>query len=238
MRPVILMTAGLEDTKKGIRQIHMYKNYAEAISEGGGLPLLITSDREEELQQLTRLADGLFLTGGEDVGPEYYEQADRGRCGKIDAWRDAMEMKLCRLFLEKGKPILGVCRGLQLLNVCLGGTLVQDILADTGIVHAYGAVHEAEAREGSWFSEQYGKKFMVNSYHHQTLGCLGNGLVPVCTSEQGVLVEAVEHESLPVFAVQWHPERMTGSRRYDGEGPDMSMLFERFCSRCRKGEIS
>lgn len=84
-------------------------------------------------------------------------------------------------------------------------------------------------------NRMFGDEFTVNSYHHQAVGRLGSGLRPVAFSEKGALIEAVEHETLPLAAVQWHPERMTGILRYDAEGPDMAPVFERFCALCKEG---
>ena len=149
-----------------------------------------------------------------------------------DLWRDEMEMRLCERFVRMKKPVFGICRGFQLLNIYFKGTLVQDLEQDKNIVHPYHSCHLVTAKEGSWFYEQYGSDFVVNSYHHQSIGRLGDGLSGTVTAENGQIIEAFEHKTLPVTAVQWHPERMTGRNRYDLEGPDMKPLFDRFCHTC------
>lgn len=237
MTPRILITAGLENTKKGIFQLHAYQNYGEVIARSGGIPLLAGTKEEYILDQMADFADGLFLTGGEDIACERYGQKNEGYCGAPDIWRDDLEWKLCERFVQRKKPILGICRGLQLLNVYFGGTLVQDLEKNKKIIHPYNTRHIVSADEGSWFYHNYGSDFVVNSYHHQSIDELGVGLLAVVTSENHQIIEAIEHESLPIVAVQWHPERMTGQERYDLDGPDMKLCFDRFCQLCIERKI-
>ncbi len=235
MRPVVLLTGGLRGTKKNIPEVRCYINYADAVERAGALPVLSAAVGGDSLERLAKLADGLFLTGGEDVDPARYHERDRGECGAVCQWRDTIELRLCESFVRQKKPIFGICRGIQILNVFFGGNLVQDLEADKGIIHPYGAGHALATLSGSWLRGAFGETFTVNSYHHQALERLGEGLTATAWSAGGKIVEAVEHEELPVFAVQWHPERMTGEKRYDPEGPDMSACFTRFCGMC-KGE--
>lgn len=234
MRPVILLTAGLEPTQRGLVQLHSYQSYGDALDQAGGLPVIVCGDRAESLEQLADAAQGLCLSGGVDVAPERYGQKRHVACWEIDLWRDALEWKLCDLFTAQRKPILGICRGLQLLNVYFGGTLVQDLPTQRGLPHPNHSMHPVEAAEGSWLREAFGPSFLVNSYHHQAIDRLGGGLRATATACGGQVVEAVEHETLPVSAVQWHPERMTGEDRYDLEGPDMGPYVRRFCQACEE----
>lgn len=155
-----------------------------------------------------------------------------GLCGAPDEWRDGAEMKLCEAFSALRKPILGVCRGMQMINIFFGGTLTRDLPAELGLAHPSGVMHAVETPDGSWLRAFFPREFSVNSYHHQAADKLGEGLKAAAFSENGRVVEAIEHESLPIRAVQWHPERMTGGPRYDAEGPDMAALFRDFCARC------
>lgn len=234
MRPIILLTAGLEPTARGLIQLHSYQSYGDALDQAGGLPVIVCADRAEGLEQLADLAQGLCLSGGVDVAPERYGQTRHAASWEIDLWRDALEWRLCDLFVARRKPILGICRGLQLLNVYFGGSLVQDLPAQRGLPHPNHTMHPVETAEGSWLRAAYGPSFPVNSYHHQAIDRLGEGLLATATADAGQVIEGVEHETLPVAAVQWHPERMTGARRYDPEGPDMGALFERFCQGCQE----
>lgn len=114
------------------------------------------------------------------------------------------------------------------MNVLLGGTLWQDLPAQTGQDHPSGKAHPVRAAEDSFLRGLFGGRFQVNSYHHQAVRELAPSLVPLARSEPEGLVEAFAHRELPVWAVQWHPERMTGEERYDPDGPDMDPLFRLF----------
>lgn len=234
-RPLILLTAGLEPTQRGLVQLHSYQNYGDALDRAGGLPVIVCGGRPESLEQLADAAQGLCLSGGVDVAPERYGQTRHAASWEIDLWRDALEWKLCDLFTARRKPILGICRGLQLLNVYFGGTLVQDLSAQRGLDHPGHSMHPVEAAEGSWMAETFGPSFSVNSYHHQAVDRLAGGLRITAAACGGQIIEGVEHETLPVSAVQWHPERMTGPDRYDPQGPDMGPWFRRFCRACEEG---
>lgn len=157
--------------------------------------------------------DGLLLAGGDDMDPALFGQADHGSRG-IDRARDGAELALLDAFLGAGKPVLAICRGHQVVNVWLGGDLIQDLDPSLAPFHGGGGddrVHLVKAADGSLLHRLYGTVFPVNSRHHQALGRLGGGLAAAARSEGGV-VEAVEHEALPLISVQFHPERMTGAR--------------------------
>lgn len=232
-RPLILVTAGLEkNMERNLMQFHLFENYCTAIEENGGVPVIVCGCGEEYLARLADAADGLFLTGGEDIEPRRYGMEDGGLCGRPDEWRDGAELALCEIFAAARKPILGVCRGLQMINVYFGGTLVRDLPAERGLAHPSGVMHAVETPDSSWLRAFFPRKFSVNSYHHQAVDKLGEGLKAAAFSENGRVIEALEHETLPIFAVQWHPERMTGAARYDEKGPDMAALFRDFCERC------
>ena len=161
--------------------------------------------------------DGLVLTGGDDIDPARFGQANCGSRG-IDRARDEAELDLLTAFLGTGKPVLAICRGHQVANVWLGGDLVQDLDPSLAPFHGGGEgdrAHPVKAVEGSLLHRLYGPVSSVNSSHHQALGRLGRGLSATAWSEGG-LVEAAEHESLPLISVQFHPERMTGADTANG----------------------
>lgn len=203
-----------------------FENYSLAIRAAGGEAF------GGYCPELDLSYDGLLLCGGGDIDPARYGQEN---CGSQppDPDRDAAEFALARAYLETGKPILGICRGHQLLNVLFGGTLIQDVGDELRPFHAHGEnepdlVHPVRSAPGSFFAQTYGPLFPVNSWHHQSAGILGKGLVPTLWSEGG-LVEAVEHESLPILGVQFHPERMTGKMaRIDTV--DGAAIFNHFLS--------
>lgn len=177
--------------------------------------------------------DGLLLCGGGDMDPSFFHQENQGSAG-IDIPRDETELALFHAFYAAGKPILGICRGHQVINVALGGDLIQHIGDDLCHFHTYSKDHQGDkahavvAAEDSWFHKTFGRVFIVNSSHHQAVGKLGKGLSPVLWSETKI-VEAVEHESYPLISVQFHPERMM----CDQARPDTvsgAPVFERFAA--------
>ncbi|MGH9443737.1 MAG: gamma-glutamyl-gamma-aminobutyrate hydrolase family protein [Thermoanaerobaculia bacterium] len=170
--------------------------------------------------------DGLLLGGGEDVDPDLYGAPRHERLGRVNRRRDEQELALIARARRNRVPTFGICRGLQVLNVAFGGTLVQDIPSQrpSAVEHSVKAPRDARAHsvrpERDGFLVSFGE-FSVNSRHHQAVDRLGSGLRPSAFSPEG-LVEAVEaQDSSPVFAVQWHPENMTAD-------PVAKFLFEKF----------
>lgn len=235
-RPLILMTGSADVSQRGLRRMHYYKNYPEALETHGAVVLHVSHCDAVSARQLAQLSDGLYLPGGGDIEPLRYGEVPHPLCGKPEEGRDELEFTLGQAFLEAQKPILGICRGLQVLNVLLGGTLWQDIPDQAGLVHPDNSVHRVKTEAGSLFRRLFGVEFPVNSYHHQAVKGLASSLVPEAWDESGRLIEAFSHKTLPIWAVQWHPERMTGRERITKEGPDMAPLFRFFCDRCRGGE--
>ena len=150
--------------------------------------------------------DGLLLCGGGDIHPSYYGQEINGSRG-INEARDAHEFALARAYVAAGKPIFGICRGHQLLNVLFGGTLVQHLPTAEQHMQRNGffPTHPVRVIGENFLSRLYGERLIVNTSHHQAVGVLGRDLIPLATWEDSH-IEAFAHKSLPVFGVQWHPE--------------------------------
>ena len=186
-----------------------YTNYFAAMEALGAEGVKAAADADPTAY------DGLLLPGGVDVDTARYHQPVTG-ANEPDLALDALQFTAVDRFFRAGKPIFGICRGHQLLNVYFGGTLIQDIAQ--GAAHDWDRdppgdkVHFAQALEGSWTAALYGTRFPVNSAHHQAVDRLGEGLVVDMWSEDG-LVEAMHHESGLVYSVQWHPERMCFVKR-------------------------
>lgn len=205
-------------------------NYVNAIKRAGAIPT------HEYLPKVNLDFDGLLLAGGADIHPKYYGQDIDGSVN-IDQNRDTAEYQLFNAYLNAGKPIFGICRGCQIINVFLGGSLIQHI--DCHQRHTGGKFHAVSAKEGSLIGDLHGREFISNSYHHQAVKDLGKGLKATAWSEDGKIVEAIEHENLPIFAVQWHPERMIqGAPQYEEVMKagvfDEKILFEKFIEICKK----
>jgi len=232
-RPIILMSFGSEPGTHALPKLTMYRNYADALREQGALVLGITDPDEDAARSLCAVADGLLLTGGADLDPKLYREDPLPQCGAPDPWRDRAESAYAAAFIGAQKPILGICRGLQLLNAMLGGSLHQDLPTQLGIAHPNSSTHDVLARPGSALAEWFGPRFAVNSYHHQAIKDLAPGfVVDAVFADDERVIEAVHHETLPISAYQWHPERMRGADRSTPVGPDMGPLFAAFVAQC------
>ena len=209
--------------------------YLRAVRRAGGVPLVLGPSRDEATvrRDLSRCG-GLLLSGGGDIEPERFGESRHALCGPSCAARDAYESLAFRAALDAGMPILGICRGVQFINVALGGTLWQDV-GECGVEAGRhrqpgdaGARHGMRAAAGSALAEWNGaEEFQVNSWHHQAIHELAEGLEAQAWSDDG-LVEAVTMPSRRfVWGVQWHPERSQerlGDRR----------IFEEFVAAARR----
>lgn len=177
-------------------------NYVRYVQSMAAVPF-VTLDIKEASD-----CDGLILPGGGDITPAFFGEENRGS-RNIDTELDILQLEILDMALEKKLPVLGICKGIQLINVGLGGTIIQDIA--TGGCHAYDRgdkYHPSVISKGSWLHPLYGESLIINSAHHQALGKLGGGLHAVQFCPLDGCIEAVAHESLPVIGVQWHPERI------------------------------
>lgn len=202
-------------------------NYENAVRHEGGTPLCAYCP-EPDLS-----CAGLLLCGGGDADSSLYGQVN---CGSDppDHDRDRAELALISAFLSAGKPILGICRGMQLLNISQGGTLIQDLPPESIPFHGRAdrdLVHPLRTEKGSLIYRLYGPRPAVNSCHHQAVDCLGRGFAATGWSESG-FAEVIEHRSLPILGVQFHPERMSWELRRQ-DTVDGAPIFHWFIERCR-----
>ena len=177
--------------------------------------------------------DGLILCGGNDVDPKYYNEEINGSVD-IDNKRDEVDFALLKAYIDAGKPVLGICRGFQLINIYFGGTLYQDI-KEANLhkrINDVDSVHSINAEKNSIIAKLYGQDVSVNSAHHQAVKELGKGL-RATAYWQDKYIEAFEHTELPIFAVQWHPERTCFSMARN-DTCDGSKLFEYFIKLCEE----
>lgn len=176
------------------------------------------------------LYDGLVLPGGGDIAPGLFGRENAGS-RNIDEPLDRIQLALLQDFLSAGKPVLGICKGLQLINISFGGTLIQDLNPESQSVHTWAdrdRVHITKAAAGTFPFHLYGSRPIVNSAHHQAVEAVGSDLY-VAQYAEDFVVEALYHKHFPVFAVQWHPERMCFSHaRRDTE--DGARLLQYFLS--------
>ena len=198
----------------------LYQTYIKALEAAGAIPVLIPLLNSETVAALADRLDGILLSGGDDVNPARYDQPRHSKTEHPDDLRDQVEIEIAQRAVQTHKPLLAICRGMQVLNVALGGTLVQHIPDQVGnaLRHEYDyddyhkrhiVTHTVDVRPDSRLASIVGNgKLAVNSFHHQALDRIAESFVPVAVASDGV-VEAVE---IPgdhfVLAVQWHPEDM------------------------------
>ncbi len=232
-KPIIGITSAYEEEKelKHYHRTTVCIDYAESIVKAGGIPLIIPvlSDREVIKSQL-ELVDGLLMSGGADINPRYYNQDFLEGMKLVSPERDRHEWIILEEFLPTNKPILGVCRGMQMINIFNGGTLHQDIknMTENTLKHIQDylpelEVHKVNIKKNSVLNNLFGEELVTNSFHHQALDKIGEGLKVVATTKDGI-VEAIESkEDRFLLGVQWHPEMMTarGSK-------SMLKIFEKF----------
>ena len=234
-KPIITILCSVSDNETA-SEYRLPHSYVDAISKCGGIPILLpyTLDREM-IGSYVDIADGFLFTGGNDVDPALYNEAVSPSCGEIERARDDFEIAIANAAFSTKKPIMGICRGIQLLNVALGGTLYQDIDSecDGCIQHRQSEPndspsHEVTIIEGTPLYTLIGeKKMTANSFHHQALKKLGYGLRAMAYASDKT-VEAVYSTEYPyLYAYQWHPERLF--RSSDGN----RKLFSDFISACK-----
>jgi putative glutamine amidotransferase len=236
--PIIGITATLKEDVDSVaerplgRFVRTDLDYVEGVAGAGGAPVVLPPAGDESAAEaLIHSLDGLLLSGGSDLDPSYYGEEPVPELGVTLPERDAFEMALVGLALRRGMPVFGICRGMQVLNVALGGTLYQDLpsqwdrdlLKHRQATPKWQPTHEVRVSEGSYIAEVMGLgSAKVNSYHHQGIRDLAEGLVVTGRSSDGV-IEAVESEDLTeqwLLGVQWHAEAMRGA------GPQQESLFE------------
>jgi putative glutamine amidotransferase len=221
MRPRIGITSWHRDDKDRLERWEAIRDtYTGAIRTAGGVPLIlpIADDEPDVVADYLDAVDALLFTGGEDVAPAYYGESRDERCQEPDRERDLFEIHLARAALSRRKPILGICRGLQVLNVAAGGTLFQDLRCRPG-TKAYHAADSADRQKlihavrilpGTRLHSIMGvAESQVTSTHHQFVKDLAPGLRVTAESQEDGIVEGIEAGEHPfLVAVQWHPERM------------------------------
>jgi putative glutamine amidotransferase len=181
--------------------------YVKAVQKAGAVPVILPVVDPDDLDGLLDAVDGLVITGGRDVDPARYDEPVDPRCGPVDPRRDASDLAITRLAVERDLPTLAVCRGIQVLNVALGGTLVQHVDDHMQLDRYNEDAHTVTIEPGSRLAAVVGATTVgVNTLHHQVVDALGDGLRVVARNEEGH-VEGLEVDHAPnVLAVQWHPE--------------------------------
>jgi putative glutamine amidotransferase len=223
LSPRLLRQVPAELGFRGKTLQYLEQSMAHVVMRLGAVAVMIpTIERDGDIGQwevatddYVATLDGLILQGGADIDPRVYGEQPGALLGPIDSVRDRFELELLRGFAAANKPVLGVCRGMQLINVAFGGTLYQDLDAAGVSSHAHRSAelydeltHDLEFVQGGWLQKLYAgsQKAQVNSIHHQGVKKLGDGLVVNAVSTDGV-IESVRHDAHEfLVGVQWHPE--------------------------------
>lgn len=239
MKPLIGITVFYETRELNKKYIALNNAYVEAIEMAGGIPVLIPFVEEGLAKEYVERCDGILFSGGEDVSPMFYDEDPRKELGVIDTRRDFWEKALLQEAVEKNKPILGICRGCQVINVFLGGSLYQDIDSQVKDVlghHPKGVLgdekyHRVNIEKSSELYKMFNRDIIeINSFHHQSVKDLGENLKVIATSNDGI-IEAFQSEDMNkhyILGIQWHPEAMV--KRYD----EFLKIFGYFVENCSK----
>lgn len=227
MRVVIAMPRMSTDPEPTVAQ----SKYMESLARAGARMRWVELSGPEQAVQDALTCDGLLLPGGGDMDPKFYGQARIPACGEPNLLRDAAEPLLLRAFLAADKPVLGICRGIQVMNAVLGGDLYQDIKPFEHLPHNghWAKVHTVTVRRGTLLSRILGQDtVLVNSQHHQAVDRVAPGFTLAALSEDGI-VEAIEKpDARFCLGVQWHPEWLSDA------DPAMQSLFDAFVNACSK----
>ena len=233
MQPIIGMFAEVD----GAKQTTIKNQYTKIIEECGGVPFLIPyTDNMQTLKTLVGLCDGFCFTGGADIDPKRYGEEPKETCGEIQYYRDELEFNAFALIKDMQKPIFAICRGMQFINVALGGTLYQDIPTEnpSEVPHRqreakYSLLHNVQVvADTPLHSVVKNPRMLANSFHHQAIKTLGKGLEIMSVADDGIIEAVYATEGAFLRAYQWHPERLVDADEQN------RMLFVEFIQACKK----
>ncbi len=226
MKKFILITSSVDENNSSKYSLH--DHYSKVIESAGGIPIITPFQNAENIDRLLDIVGGVLLTGGGDIHAKYYNQELHEKASLLNEDRDRFELELCKKALERNIPIFAICRGMQLINVVLGGTLNQHI--EGHVNEAEDLTHPINVVEGSYFDKIYNNKtFVVTTLHHQSIKEVAEDIEVIAYSEDNV-VEAIKVKNKTyVVGVQYHPERI-----YDKI--ESKILFEDFINHCNMYE--
>lgn len=206
-KPIIGITSNEKPVADGTSTIYLWvsRNFADGIKRAGGLPFYIPLSDEADIVDYVSVIDKLLLTGGQHVLPQFYDQEKLIESDDYFKERDEFELKLIHEVLRQGKPIFGVCRGMQLFNVARGGTLKQAVKGHRST--PFDLIHQVECKTETPLASILGQTVSVNSIHSQAIDSIGQGLEVIARSTDDGIIEAVQSvDETRFLGVQWHPE--------------------------------
>jgi putative glutamine amidotransferase len=234
-KPVIGITGAYVKHNEHMEGVYVHHDYHRTVAANGGIPIVLPYYTKELALETLSLCDGIIISGGEDVDPLAYNQDPHPKLGFTIPERDWVEFEIVRFAISHNIPLLAVCRGLQVLNVALGGTLIQDIpsqikntVQHSQVVNRSRDTHWINVVQDSQLYKIFGAdRVRVNSLHHQAIDKVAEDLRVVALAEDGI-VEAVEyiHPRSFILGVQWHPESMSSTNS------QMNRLFEELITSC------
>lgn len=228
MKTLIALTSRDVVNKEGFYASQ--KSYMMALESVNANYITITPNSSHDYEDIASICDGLLICGGRDIDSKFFHESLHKKSEIVKEEIDIMDFKLIEAFCHQNKPILGICRGIQVLNVYFGGSLYQDIPSQykTKIIHSQNkerhiATHHVSLTKDSFLGNE-GQVIAVNSFHHQAIKQLAKGFEVVALSEDG-LIEAIQYQN--IMGVQWHPECMINQ-------PFHQRIFQTFIHRCQK----
>jgi putative glutamine amidotransferase len=234
-KPIIGITGAYMKRNEHMEGLYVHHDYHKTVAANGGIPVILPFINPEITLETLPLCDGIILSGGEDVDPQFYGQDPHINLGPTLPDRDLVEIEIVKYAIRNNIPILAICRGVQILNVALGGTLIQDIpshmkepIQHSQTVERRRDTHWVKISEDSKLFQILGSdQIRVNSLHHQAIDMVAMDLRVVASSSDGI-IEAVEYIGSSTFTVgvQWHPESMASTNN------SMNNLFIQFIKSC------
>lgn len=217
----------------GYKRSYVNNDYITSVIKAGGTPFIIPVNNDKEsIKEQVKHVDGIILSGGQDPNPLLYREEPHQKLGEISIERDMYDLELIKIALELKKPLFGICRGHQVLNIYFGGSLYQDLSLVEGCYikhnqerHPSIATHTVLIKEDSFLDKILGKEYIVNSFHHLVTKEIGKGFEVVATSKDGVCEAMIMNDPF-IISTQWHPEMMTSNDE------KMNKLFQYFINKC------
>lgn len=214
---------------------YIQRDYVTGLRQAGTLPVVLPLGDPKDAEDYISGVDGLLLSGGQGVTPILYGEEPLAEVAETDIYRDEFEIALIKAAQKVGKPVIGICRGMQIINVALGGTLYQDIYKQAGATEKHNQyptsweipTHHVTTTEDSWLNRILGERFAVNSFHHQGLHEPGRNLKVIARSDDKV-AEAVESDDGKIIGVEFHPEMMREAH------PEFQKIFDYFANLVQK----